>query len=44
MKNYLNFNYDNIKPFLGVDFDSYLEKSLKSYDILMSKEGLGNDF
>ena len=44
MKNYLNFNYDNIKPFLGADFDSYLEKSLKSYDILMSKEGLGNDF
>ncbi|MBS1477130.1 MAG: glucose-6-phosphate isomerase [Acholeplasmatales bacterium] len=44
MKNYLNFNYDNIKPFLGADFDSCLEESLKSYDVLMSREGLGNDF
>lgn len=44
MKNYLNFNYDNIKPFLGADFDSCLEASLKSYDVLMSREGLGNDF
>lgn len=44
MKNYLNFNYDNIKPFLGADFDSCLETSLKSYDVLMSREGLGNDF
>lgn len=44
MKNYLNFNYDNIKPFLGADFVSCLEASLKSYDVLMSREGLGNDF
>lgn len=44
MMNYLNFNYDNIKPFLGADFDSCLEASLKSYDVLMSREGLGNDF
>ncbi len=45
MKKYLNFDFKRVDKFLNKDeYRRVLTKTLKSYDILMSKEGLGNDF
>lgn len=44
MEKYLNFDYSNVKSFLDNDFNVFLKESLTSYDVLMSRKGLGNDF
>lgn len=40
----LSFNYDNMRSFIKDDFNQILDKALASYDVLMSRQGLGNDF
>ncbi len=40
----LSFNYDNVKSFIKDDFNKTLEDAINSFDVLMSKEGLGNDY
>ncbi len=44
MEKYLNFNYDNINCFLDDDFKLYESKAIDSYNLLLSKQGLGNDY
>lgn len=44
MEKYLNFNYENIEIFLEDDFKEYESASIDSYNLLLSKKGLGNDF
>lgn len=44
MEKYLNFNYDNINCFLEDDFKLYESKAIDSYNLLLSKQGLGNDY